>query len=483
MTRTIAVVFPEWMRAHGDEGIHRCMQSFEEVVRRMTEVSALIEVERPGTMFMAARGPSRYFGGEEAVARRLWSLATVDDGPLGLGIADTRFAAVAAAGASARSRTPCIIAPESTRAFLDSLALSMLVEAGTASSETVDLLSRLGMHRCGDVRAIGEVSLIERFGMEGRVIFDVVSGREVHLFAGAAGEADLSRAVDFDVPLASHPDVVSCTRECAATMLEGVASTGRRCVRLLVECDTESGRTDSRIWGEQRGFTLGTLLDRLSCHLEGWMPGEVEDGFVDGVTRVRLTPLECREVAATQALLWGGHEENAERMARAVGMIAAAGDAVSIVVPRWQGGRDVNEAYAWVPVHTVDLADAAAAARRVGRDATSVRDWRGSLPPPWPAWVDRDASEVSVLDAEGDHVGVTGRHEFTSTPASMAVGTVHLTVEKVAGPWPVEERWWDPRRARRRVRAQMLVRTSRGSCKVVVVSLENNVWKLMARYD
>lgn len=482
MTRAIAVVFPDWERVHGHEGPHHRMQLFEQVVRMMTAVSALVEVEPPATVLMAARGPARYFGGEEAVAGRLWSIgATVDAGAFGVGIADTRFAALAAAHLSAMMRAPRIVAPGATQAFLDPLDPQALSQVGVVSDGTVELLSRLGMRCCGDVRALGEVSLIERFGIEGRVIADLVSAREVHLFAGAAGEPDLSRAVDFEPALSSHLEVVAATGECATRMLEAVAATGRRCVRLLVECAATTGPSMSRIWVEQRGFTLATVLERLSCLLEGWMVPH-DDGTWAGVERVRLVPLECREVDATQAVLWGGHEENIERVVRTLSLVMSQGAGVRASVPRWQGGRDVHEAYAWVPVHTVDLTDTTASAKRVGNDHGAVRAWRGALPAPWPAWVPARAAQVRVLDAEGVHVGVTGRHEFTAPPSSIVVDGESATVERVAGPWPVEERWWDPRRARRHVRAQLLVRTAHGSV-VLLVSLENNTWKLMARYD
>jgi len=91
--------------------------------------------------------------------------------------------------------------------------------------------------------------------------------------------------------------------------------------------------------------------------------------------------------------------------------------------------------------------------------------------------------DINVFDAHQRHVGVTGRHELTSAPVSVEMGTLRYRVEKVGGPWPVEERWWDPRRARRHVRAQLLVRNAQGAQRVFLVVLENNVWKLIARYD
>jgi protein ImuB len=48
-----------------------------------------------------------------------------------------------------------------------------------------------------------------------------------------------------------------------------------------------------------------------------------------------------------------------------------------------------------------------------------------------------------------------------------------------AGPWPVDERWWDPRRHRRRVRLQMV--DGDGMARLLV--LEAGAWKVAATYD
>jgi protein ImuB len=48
-----------------------------------------------------------------------------------------------------------------------------------------------------------------------------------------------------------------------------------------------------------------------------------------------------------------------------------------------------------------------------------------------------------------------------------------------AGPWPLEERWWDPASARRRARLQVV--TDAGTAWLVV--LEAGAWRAEAAYD
>jgi protein ImuB len=84
--------------------------------------------------------------------------------------------------------------------------------------------------------------------------------------------------------------------------------------------------------------------------------------------------------------------------------------------------------------------------------------WPGRLPSPAPASVLTEPLPATVLAADGSPVGVTGRYAVSAPPARAAVGTGPLrAVLAWAGPWPVEERWWDAVTARRRARFQMLV--------------------------
>jgi protein ImuB len=88
-----------------------------------------------------------------------------------------------------------------------------------------------------------------------------------------------------------------------------------------------------------------------------------------------------------------------------------------------------------------------------------------------------------VVDENEQPVLVSGRHELTSIPARIEVEGYIYRVESVAGPWPVEERWWDSRRRRRHVRMQMLVRNQRNAARVLLLGLENSEWSVLARYD
>lgn len=490
--RSVAVCHPSWAKDHGAHGPGHSHRTYETVVRAVTAVSPLVEVTAPGCTVFAAKGPSRYFGGDRAVAGAVWSaVEACGRGRFGIGVAGSRFAAQAAARFSAGQGHPCVVAEEETPSFIAALPVAALHRIAGVPVEVVDLFVRLGLGTCGALVAVGERALTERFGAAGREVHRLVTATETGVFDPEAPPPDIVRAVDLDVPLAEVHRVVSAARPCIDGALDAVARTGRQCVRALVACETDHAETSERIWVEPHGFSPAALAQRLAWQIEGWLvPPDAESpedpGVSAGVVRVVITPLECREVLVDQPVLWGGHRENAERAARAAGLAAATDASVAVTVPRWAGGRDASGGYVRIPVDLVDLGDERAARARVGQaaDGPSAPAWRGSLPVPSPAVVHADPVPVRVLDAAGVDVVVTGRHEFSSPPACVAVGRLRYGVECHAGPWPVEERWWDLARRRRIARVQVLVVDPRsGDERVLLLGREGGEWHLLACYD
>ena len=83
----------------------------------------------------------------------------------------------------------------------------------------------------------------------------------------------------------------------------------------------------------------------------------------------------------------------------------------------------------------------------------------------------------------GDAIGV-GEGQQAAEPARVLINDVVYDVVAWAGPWPVEECWWDQRRARRTVRLQLLVRDvgSLSVTRAMIAVLERSVWRLAAWY-
>ena len=488
--RSVVVVHPQWHADHGSHGHEHSFRTYEHIVRAVTTVSPLVEIVGPGCLVFSARGPSRYFGGEHAVVQTVQSLvAAADRGGFGIGVADSRFAAMAAAHMAASRERPCIIDPSITQQFIDALPVGALHRLAGIPDDVVDLFVRLGLRTCSALSAIGEKALIERFGVDGRAVHRLVTGADTMLLDPGAPPPDIVRAVDFESPLTDVRHVVGAARVCIDDALSAVSNTGRQCVRVLIVCETDHADISERIWVEPRGFSVPAVAQRLAWQLDGWLTvaeGQDEScGTVtSGVVRVSVTPLECRDVMVDQPLLWGGQQENAERAARAVSLAVAAGAGIAVTVPQWSGGRDASGEYERIAVDMVDLRDSRAAEERVNAGRGVPRNWRGALPVPSPTVVHSAPPVVRVLDAHGADLAVTGRHELSADPVHVVVGAHSFTVLRHAGPWPVEERWWDPLRRRRLARVQVLVREVRTNTeRVLLLGLENREWSLLARYD
>lgn len=93
---------------------NRDARAFEPVVAAVESFTPRVEVTRPGLCAFATLGPSRYFGGDEALAEQM---RTAVPGAL-VGIADGPFAA----GLAARSGV--IIDPDASPRFLAPLPVS-----------------------------------------------------------------------------------------------------------------------------------------------------------------------------------------------------------------------------------------------------------------------------------------------------------------------------------------------------------------------
>src|SRR5688572_18534579 len=122
----------------------RDMRAYEPVVAAVEQLAAGVAVLRPGVCAFAARGPARYFGGEEAAAEKLVDQVANECGvEAQIGVADGAFAALLAA------RAGRLIEPGQTAEFLAGLSVSTLERP-----ELADLLWRLGVRTLGGFAAL-----------------------------------------------------------------------------------------------------------------------------------------------------------------------------------------------------------------------------------------------------------------------------------------------------------------------------------------
>jgi protein ImuB len=255
--------------------------------------------------------------------------------------------------------------------------------------------------------------------------------------------------------------------------------------------ETEHGERSERSWYRSAGMSSSAMVERVRWQLDAWvdLPRGSENEITGGVALIRLTPDEVRADEGMQLGLWGGQTDADRRAARAIARLGTLVSDDAVTVPSWKGGRLPADRYRWIPASTVDLDQQRRVVSPASTGSGPDGPWPGCLPSPSPATVLVEPQAIDVLDADGDSVTVSGRGIVSGTPASFRL----LEGDEIsgwrpgrsrpitgwAGPWPIDERWWEPTRHRRQARFQML--TDDG-CGYLVVA-EQRRWWVNAIYD
>ena len=429
----------------------RDARAFEPVVAAVEVFTPAVEILRPGVCAIATRGPSRYFGGDQALATAVKSavdevlagLGGIGDGvpKCRVGVADGRLAAGLA------THTSVIVPPGESRAFLAPFPVAAL------HGELPELLVRLGIRTLGDLAALPMPAVLARFGTEGATACRRARGLDERPQAARTPPPDLTVTAELDPP-ADRADTIAFVARSLAEELHGaLAERGLAATRVLVEAETEHGDTLARRWRHDGGLTAAAMAERVRWQLDGWLSGRSPAGAgagddtdpagdgSGGLVLLRLTPEEVGPDEGRQEGFWGGDRAAAERAGRAIARVQGVLGPASVVTASIGGGRGPAEQVQLVPWGDV---------RSTG---TPDQPWPGRIPPPAPATVHPVPLAADVVDADGRPVAVTGRATATAAPAWLSLaGGQAVEVEGWAGPWPVDERWWDPAAHRRRAR-------------------------------
>jgi protein ImuB len=474
-------------------------RAFEALSRAVEVLAPRLALDRPGLLFVPTRGPSRYFGGDEAFATRILAeVAGLLDGPgrggdavaaggasARVGVADGVFAA----GLAARRAEPggvFVVPPGESAAFLAPWPVRVLDDDDLAS-----LLVRLGLSTLGHFGGLPAASVLGRFGPAGLAAHRRARGEDEHPPALRVSAPDLELHHEFDPPASRVDTAVFAGRALAERLLEELAADGLLCTRVRVEAETEHGERLARSWRLSAGGRPGAagpgsspgsaiLAERVRGQLEAWVgrdegPGRAETGrsadddlVTSGLTLLRLVPEEVVVAGRSQLGLWGGDRAAAERAGRALVRLQSLLSPEAVTTPVLQGGRTPDERIAWIPW---------------GEDPPDpgVAPWPGAVPAPAPAIVFRPPRPAELLDAGGRPVTVSGRGEASATPVrltSSALPGGGGLVEAWAGPWLQDLRWWDQSARRRRALWQIVA-----AGVACLVAVEGGAAHLEAIYD
>jgi protein ImuB len=480
----------------------RDARAFHEVTTAVAELVPRLEVTAPGLLTFPTRGPSRYFGGDQLLAERLQQLVqrtlgsrATACGPPTVGIADGRFAAGVAARLAVRAAADPtapvrVVEPGGSPAMLAPLPLRWLADVGEVPMELIGLLRRLGLVVLADLAALPAADVLARFGLPGVIAHRMAAGGDDRLPGTEDPPEGLVLLRHFDTPVHQVDTLAFVGRQLAEELFEALAGTGRVCTQLLVTAETEHGERTERCWSRSTGLSSSAMVERIRWQLDGWVHHPVlADGappppssspsstagepITAGVVLLRIEPLEVRADEGVQLGLWGGRTQADEWAQRATARLVGLVGDEQVVVPAWQGGRTPEQVYRWVPASLSDLAEPA------DRLQPAVPGpWPGTLPSPSPSLVFPAPLEAAVCDVDGRPVSVSGRGLPSAAPARIVRRGATEVVAAWAGPWPVEERWWDAGRHRRLARFQLLTEAGRAYLAVI----ERQQWWLVAEY-
>ncbi|GAT13619.1 nucleotidyltransferase/DNA polymerase involved in DNA repair [Mycolicibacterium thermoresistibile] len=436
----------------------RDARHFESVTVAVDDLVPRAEVLRPGLLVLPVRGAARYFGSEQTVAERLVDAVAAAGAECQVGVADQLPTAVFAA------RAGRIVEPGRDAQFLAPLSVRQLATepglTGPGREELVDLLWRIGIRTIGQFAELTRSDVATRFGADAVVAHRIARGEPARGPAGREPSPDLDAVLDCDPPIDRIDAAAFAGRSLAGVLHRSLADAGVGCTRLAIHAVTANGEELHRVWRCAEPLTEDATADRVRWQLDGWLNRrDLNSRPTAPITVLRLHPVEVVSAEALQLPLWGGiGEEDRMRARRALVRVQGLLGPEAVQVPVLSGGRGPVERITLIPLgdEPVPRAD-------------PDQPWPGRLPEPAPAVLLDDP--VELLDAEGNPVRVTGRGLFSSEPVRLAgadaadsrvlpAGGARL--RWWAGPWPVDERWWDPdrtpnSRTGRTARAQVLL--------------------------
>ncbi len=490
----------------------RDARAWEPVVAAVERLTTGVEVLGPGALGFGTRGPSRYFGGDAALAEKVRMVAEEavagtggyggrpvgqGDGGVGgcrvggcrvggcrVGVADGRVAARLAARVAPPEAL--VIPPGGAGLWLAPQPVSAL---GPAYEELTDLLMRLGIRTLGDLAALPGRSVLGRFGPEGMAACRLALGLDERAVAGREPPPDLSCSAVLDPPEPRVEAAAFVAKSLADELHSRLDAAGLVTTMVAIEVETEHGENLVRHWRHEGALSATALAERTRWQLDGWLSGSAGGGRsagdgngapTGGLTLLRLIPLEVRPDAGRQLGFWGGMADSDARAARAMARVQGLLGPEAVTTAVLAGGRGFAE-----QVRLVPWGDARDGGGRLDRRPPGAKEgpdqpvpWPGRLARPSPAIVHQPQRTADLCGPGGVPVEVSGRGMLSATPMGLAVENGPFEeIRQWAGPWPVEEKWWEAD-GRRRARLQLVM--AGGAAHVVC--REGGGWWLEATY-
>ena len=437
---------------------------FETVAAAVDTVAAGVESLRPGLLLMPAAGAARHAGGEEQLAEKLINaVADLTGFECSVGIADGPLAAIIAA------RTGRIIHPGRSGDFLAPHPITALLHAPLGDStrfhttdlsltETISLLTRLGMHTLGDFAALPARAVVDRFGPAVHLLHLLAGGSEPSASAHLRPEQPILVERSLDPPVERVDQAAFAAKPMAQELQSMLRSRGAVCTRLSIIARSAEGHETARTWRHDGALSTGDVVDRVRWQCDAWIQQACRrsDICAGAIVHLQLLPEQIVPAGSHAPALWGAAGEKTARAHRALTRAQSIAGERSVLVPAPAGGRLLSDLSALMPFRTE-------------APSSAPGPWPGRLPAPLPTIVFPAGAQpgITLIGTGGSPVLVTARGLLSEAPSHAVMSkSLHpaipsgapLAVTAHSTPQLIDQAWWrGADQARRGARLQIVL--------------------------
>lgn len=397
-------------------------ETFESVVDAVEQIVPEAHIVRPGVVAVRARGPARFYGGEQQAARHLWQgIGDIGYPDATVSVADGLFGAERAAEVA---RPIAVVPVDGTPEFLSGLNVGVLGEPDLART-----LQQLGLHTLGSFAALDTSRVRSRFGSVGLAAHRLAKGLDGSPLTPRARSRGHGVGISFDEPLYLAEQVTASVAGLVGRLVADLNANGLVCTQVCIMVRTASGVSE-RTWRHPWQFAARDIVSRLAWQLEELSTTSQDEP--SGVLAVQFVPTTHPAGEHAEGLFG---DRPAEHLMHVLTRLQDAAGPNAVLASSVVGGRLCKERRALTPFGSVPP--------NAGRHVE--QPWPGRLTGPAPATVLARPEPAAVHTSAGEPLALVGG-ELNGEPGWLATERgKRRPVIAWAGPWPVRQRWWDER--------------------------------------
>lgn len=416
---------PKLVARARDEPCERAAQ--EALLEAAESLSPRLEDAGEGAVFVDLEGLDRHFKGERPeheMGRTLAAAAEAAGLPARVGIAGSKLAARVAAGCP---DSPTVVPPGEEAAFLAPLPLDRLApEVGIAAT-----LERWGIRSIGDLARLPRTRVASRLGRAGQALHSTARGLDPRPLLPREPPPDFQEGMSLEWPLVSLEPFLFVGRAALERLCRRLADKGLACRRLTLTLRLEpDGHQERSVDLPAPTQDVKTLLTLIRLDLEAKPPGAPVAAFA-----FTAHPDRPREA---QLSLYGPAALSPDKLAATLGRLFALLGPGRVGSPRPAAGHRPEgfELVDFAPPPPPEVRRTP----RSGRGLLSVRVLRPPLP-------------LEVLTgAGGEGEAPEAPEAALQAPAEVRSPVDDATAKRLriegkvkvaAGPWGLEEEWWE----------------------------------------